>query len=211
MPSQDNIILSKMIEQLKNEVAPEISDDSYFELFSNEQILKEYDLSYDEIADGTIGKGGDGGIDGFYVFANGILLNADEDLPRIKGDLRIDLFITQSKNTVGFDESVIQKFQSSAEDIFALEKSIEVLQSTYNPDLLKHVTLFRNLYLENISKHPVLNIKYYYSSKGEEIHINVSRKVDSLKQTVESFFSNADYDFEFLGAKNTSEFIKKET
>jgi len=180
MSSQNTILLSAMIAQLKNDIAPEMKNDDYFEVFSNEQILKEYDLSYDEIIEGTVGNGGDGGIDGFYIIVNDILLNADEELPKLRGKVKIDLFITQCKNIEAFDESVIQKFQSSAEDIFSLERDLEKLQPVYNSDLLKHVALFRNLYLSNISRHPELTIQYYYSSKGDAIHPNVNRKVESL-------------------------------
>jgi hypothetical protein len=104
-------------------------------------------LSYEEILKGTIGKGGDGGIDGFFIFANDALLDVEESIPKFKGELTIDLYLVQSKNDNGFNESVIQKFISSAEDIFSLEGTIDSLRQVYNDDLLKHVVLLRKLYL----------------------------------------------------------------
>ena len=51
MTNQKTILLTALIEQLKDDVAPEMKIDDYFEIFSNEQILKEYDLSYEEISE----------------------------------------------------------------------------------------------------------------------------------------------------------------
>ncbi|MCC5613198.1 hypothetical protein LC612_42600, partial [Nostoc sp. CHAB 5834] len=74
MPSQESILLSMLVGQLKEERAPTMSTDKYFELFVNEQILKEHDLSYEELLSGNVGNGGDGGIDGFFLFINDTLV-----------------------------------------------------------------------------------------------------------------------------------------
>lgn len=42
----------------------------YFEFFASSMVLKDYDLSDDDIFNGITGKGNDGGIDGFYLFVN---------------------------------------------------------------------------------------------------------------------------------------------
>ncbi len=52
MPTNDQIILRQLLEDRKRDVAPELSDADYFELFCAEQILKNYDASYDELLDG---------------------------------------------------------------------------------------------------------------------------------------------------------------
>ncbi|MEH6858362.1 AIPR family protein, partial [Priestia megaterium] len=209
LANQNAIILSTLIGQLRSEIAPDMKEDDYFEIFSNEQILKEYDLSYEEILKGTIGKGGDGGIDGLFIFANGALLDIEETLPKFKGSLKIDLTLVQSKNETGFGESVIQKFISSAADIFSLEKTIDSLKTVYNEDLLNHIQLFRDVYMSNITKQPELNINYFYASKGEEIHPNVSRKIDDLKTIIKSYFNNANFSFEFVTAEKLLKLSRK--
>ena len=45
-----------------------------FELFAFEQILKSYDLSRQELDHGWVDGKDDGGIDGFYAFVNGALV-----------------------------------------------------------------------------------------------------------------------------------------
>lgn len=214
MTNQKTLLLTALIEQLKDDVAPEMKIDDYFEIFSNEQILKEYDLSYEEIMKGTIGNGGDGGIDGLFLFANEILIDVNEDLPKIKGTLKIDLFVIQSKNTSGFSEDVLDKFISSANDIFSLDTDIESLKTVYNSELLLHIEKFRELYMKNITKQPHLNINYLFSTKGIEIHSNVIRKVAKLKETILNYFDSANFKFDFITAEKLLELArtrKKET
>lgn len=209
MTNQNTILLTALIKQLNKEIAPEIKEDDFFEIFSNEQIIKEYDLSYDEIIRGTLGKSGDGGIDGFFIFANEALLDVEESIPKFKGDLVIDLYIIQAKNETGFGESVIQKFISSADDIFSLEKNIETLITVYNDELIKHVSMFRKLYIDNLSKQPELYIHYYYSSKGDEVHPNVERKVEALQNLIKRYFSSSNFTFEFITAEKLLKLSRK--
>ncbi len=201
MANQNSILLTALLDQLNCEIAPDMGEDDYFEIFSAEQILKDYDLSYDEICNGNIGNGGDGGVDSLFVFANDALLSTDENIPKFKGELTIDIYFIQSKNQESFGEDVIQKYISSAEDILSLENSVESLAAVYNKDLLDHVQLFRTLYMDNITKQPSLNFHYFYASKGDTVHPNVSRKVDSLKAIVKSFFSSSNFIFEFVTAE----------
>lgn len=127
--SNDVILLNSLLEQLKLEVAPEMKDDDYFEIFVNEQILKNYELSYDEMLKGIVDNGGDGGIDGIHIFINGELLQEDTDLNIFKKDIKFDIFIIQSKNQSGFHEDAILKMFSSAKDLFDLTTKIESFNS----------------------------------------------------------------------------------
>jgi hypothetical protein len=67
MTDNNIILLDKILERRRSETASSLSDSDYFEVFSFEQILKNYDLSYDELLVGGIGSGDDGGIDGFSL------------------------------------------------------------------------------------------------------------------------------------------------
>lgn len=205
MASQESILIGALIKKLRDTRAPEISEDRYFELFLSEQILKEHDLSYDELSTGNLGNGGDGGIDSFYIFVNNVLLQTDTVLSDFRKNLTIELHIIQAKNTNKFEESVFQKFNDSAEDIFDLNKSIHDLKPVYNEALLNHIKLFRDTYLELIAKQPQLIVNYYYGSKGDDIHPNVSRKITNLESTIKKYFPKAEFDFQFLTAADLLE------
>ena len=74
--------------------------DKFFELFLAEQLLWARDLSWEELLDGIIGGGNDGGIDALYVFYNGILLASDTLAPESRGVAQFDLYIIQAKGRV---------------------------------------------------------------------------------------------------------------
>lgn len=199
--SNDVILLNSLLEQLKSEVAPELRDDDYFEIFVNEQILKNYELSYDEMLKGIVDGGLDGGIDGIHIFINGELLQEDTDLNIFKKDIRFDIFIIQSKNQNGFKEDAILKFIDSAKDLFDLTVDIKSLKLRYNKELLKIINLFRNSFTRLQSKFPTLNFNYYYATKGNEVHPNVESKVIRVEEEIKNKFSNSNFEFEFLTAR----------
>jgi hypothetical protein len=70
MSTNDQVILNQMLEKRQQELSVSLSESEFFELFACEQILKDHDLSWEEIESGIVGDGGDGGIDGFYLFVN---------------------------------------------------------------------------------------------------------------------------------------------
>lgn len=210
MSKNQQIILKTILDQNRRENYPELSEDQYFHLFVSEQILKDLDLSYDEIEEGIVDNSGDGGIDTIYTFINQELVQRDSDLISPKKNSSIEVFMIQSKNTTGFSESAIEKCDFSAKDLFDLENPIDELRSVYNNDLLRNIQVFRNQYLNLASKFPSLRFKYYYATKGIEVHQNVKRKVDILQKTIRDYFDNAEIDFEFLTAQRLIELSRKE-
>lgn len=210
MSDNSQIILETLIEQNRKELYPELKEDDYFHLFVTEQVLKDLELSYDEIEEGNVDNGGDGGIDSIYTFVNQELIQRDSDLIDGKRNSIIDVYIIQSKNVNGFGETPIEKCNSSAIDLFDLTKPIDELRSVYNNDLLANIEVFRKQYLHLASKFPVLNFHYFYISKGLEVHPNVERKVSLLEDTITSQFDRAEVHFEFITAKKLIELSRKE-
>ena len=70
---------------------------TYFEHFAASQVLKNFNLSDEEIDNGNSGGGNDGGCDNIYVFLNDELVTADqiERLNATKGSY-LDFYILQS-------------------------------------------------------------------------------------------------------------------
>lgn len=46
MSANDRILLDKILEQRRQEESPDLKADKYFEIFTANQILKDFDLSY---------------------------------------------------------------------------------------------------------------------------------------------------------------------
>lgn len=211
MSTNQKIILDTLLEQQKNELGNDtLSNDDFFHLFVTEQVLKNLELSYDEIMEGIVDNGGDGGIDAIYTFVNSELVQRDSILVDGKRNSVIDVYILQSKNTTGFGESAIEKCTSSANDLFDLSKSSDSLRTVYNNELLANREVFKNQYLHLISKFPVLHFHYFYASKGIEVHRNVERKVEGLVETIKRHFDKAIVSFSFLTASELINLSRKE-
>lgn len=210
MATNQQIILNTLLEQQKENLDSSLKEDDYFHLFVTEQILKNFELSYDELQEGIVDNGGDGGIDSIYTFVNSELIQRDSEFIDGKRNSIIDVYIIQSKNSNGFGESAIEKCVSSANDLFNFAKTIDNLRTVYNNDLLTNVDVFRKQYLHLASKFPILKFHYFYASKGVEVHDNVTRKVENLREIINNHFDKAEINFEFLTAGKLIDLSRRE-
>ena len=210
--SNDKIIISSIIEQKRQETAPDLSEAKFFELFTASEILKDQDLSYDEISSGVIGSGNDGGIDSMYVLLNGELVQEDTEIEPIlrKRNNRIDIHILQSKRANGFEEETINRLTSSIEEIFDLSRSLDSMQAVYNSDIRNIVQQFRDIHQKIIATFPVIGFYFYYATLGSEVHPNTRRKVERLRQAVLNHFHNAEFKFDFVGARDLLELARRQ-
>lgn len=179
-----------------------MSKSDFMELFVAEQVLKDFDLSDDELESGLVGNSGDGGIDGIYVFANGELVHEDFDTSSLKKNIVLEVVIIQSKTSPSFEESPLDRLASSVSDLFELSKDIDSLKSVYNEDIRTGVACFRELYAKLAGKFPELRFHFVYASRGDAstVHPNVNRKRKSVEAALLSRFSNAVFLFDFVGA-----------
>ena len=205
MSNNDHIILDSVLEQQRQQLAPEISRAEFFEVFAAEQALKDYDLSYEEIRSGIVDGGADGGIDGIYVIANGELVHEDSDLSQLKKGIQLDLLIVQATTSAGFSESRLEKLTASTEDLFDLSKPLEDFKTVYNEAVLREAGIFRDTQQSLASRFPQLRVTYFLASRATEVHPNVQKKADRLKEAVSKLFSDATADVTFLGS---SELLK---
>ena len=99
--SNNQMLLKTCIQQEFLDSAAYNTENDYFEFFSAVQVLKNYNLSDNEIENGIVGNGNDGGCDSLYVFLNGELLSIDQidNLSAAKGSI-LKLIIIQSKKRI---------------------------------------------------------------------------------------------------------------
>jgi len=212
MADNDIILLNNILEQKKKNVANSLADDDFFEIFTFEQILKNYELSYEEFMSGKIGGGDDGGIDGFFAFINDEMLDEDTDLSAFKKNPTIILFLVQAKRTPSFSEIAVERAITTVEGIFDLTKDMSVLRSIYNANLIDKAEMFRNAYLELAANHPVLQVNYFYASKGDisNIHPKVRHKAETLNDIISKKFAGASARNGFMGARELLEMARLE-
>ncbi|MEG4212452.1 AIPR family protein [Microcoleus sp. S13_B4] len=210
--NNDVIILKSILDKKRQELANTLSQDEYFEIFAFEQLLKDYDLSYDELLSNQVDGKDDGGIDGFFIFLNNEILNEDLDSGNIKKNPLIEVYLIQAKTSSSFGEKPIETLMATIEDIFDLNKAIADIKDFYNAPLIEKVELFRKTYIDLAIKHLKVKITYVYASQGDtqKIHIKVQNKADNLCYKTEKFFTGSEVKFKFTGARELLENARQE-
>jgi hypothetical protein len=112
MADNSQQLLNDVLAQQRTELLPDVSDQDYFEIFCAEQILKDYDLSYEEIQAGIVDGEHDGGVDSAYAFVNGELVDEEFDISPFKRGVGIELHVIQSKTAGGFSVSPMNRLIS---------------------------------------------------------------------------------------------------
>lgn len=174
---------------------------SFFEYFSSSQILKDYDLSDDEIENGIVGSSGDGGCDSIYIFLNKNLVLPDQiDSIIPSKESKVEMVIIQSKRETSFKESAIQKWKDVSNNLLSLSNSLSDFTTRYNDDVRESFGFFRDLYTKLLTSRVKLEFKYIYVSYAGELHPNVKQQAEELRKLVCKLFPNAKVNIEFVGA-----------
>ncbi len=172
-----------------------------FEVFSADMILRRRRLSIEEVRDGIVGGGKDGGLDGVYIFVNGRLANDVAELPNHKSDIRIEVFFIQAKHSVEIEQIVLQRLQSSLPLFLSLEPDQDKLDKHFNTDLQAASELYRDIIK-----------KYLLADFSVEFHIAYACRssnsttaafddlADELVISCNAQLGSAKTSFEFLGA-----------
>ena len=200
--NNDQLILDQIVEEQRKLHAPGLKKTEFFEAFVAEQILKEFDLTADEIESGLVGESHDGGIDGLYTFVNGELVQEDFDQTGLKKGVLIEVVIFQSKTSTGFDEATLEKLMASTGHLFALANNLDDFKDRYNEGVRSSVEIFRQLYKSTASRFPTLRFRYIYASYGDSgsVHPNVAGKTADLHKVVKALFPSSEFEFAFVGA-----------
>lgn len=200
MTSNDLILVNQLLTQRKQDLAPDLSESDFFQIFAAEQALKDRDLSYDELDDGIVDGGGDGGIDAVYFFVDNLLYREEIDPAEVKRNVSLEIVFIQAKRNSGFSEASMDRLTSSTRDLLDLNKDLSTLRAVYRPSLVGKIREFRETYLALTSKFPELSVRYYYAALGNEVHPNVERKRKQLREIVETLFNPVEFSCLFLGA-----------
>ena len=199
MSKNAQILLESLIEQefQNNDNYSSISD--YFEFFSASQILKNQGLSDDEVDNGIVGKGLDGGCDSIYLFLNNLLITPDvvEHISAPKDSI-LEMIIIQSKKTTSFGEDAVMKWKTISGNLLDLSKTTTDFTARYNADILEAFTTFRDTYTRLITSRVKLKFRFYYATLASELHPNVIQQAEELKDTIKGLFPNAVVEVTFV-------------
>ncbi|EKO3511308.1 AIPR family protein [Vibrio fluvialis] len=203
MSKNSQILVEQIINQQFKEFDNYPTVNTFFEFYSAMQVLKDFELSYDELSSGISGTSLDGGADSIYLLVNGELVTNIEDVDnKSKKNLEIEFILIQSKYENSFGEDPLLKLSRLCRNLFELDFNRNDFIGRYNDHVLNSFELFGEVYLKLITKSPSLKISVYYISKGSDIHPNVQRQADDLKSDIKQKLKNANVKIKFIGAED---------
>jgi hypothetical protein len=202
MAKNDAILLDAIVDQRVTEGIPSHERDEVFEFLALEEILKDYDLSVDELEFGWTDGQGDGGIDGFYIFINGHLLDDSEEFVWPRSDASIDVFLFTCKHHSTFVQAPLDALLATIQEFFDLSREAAGLGGRYSEELLEFRSLFNTAYRRLSIGRPRINFSIIYASRGDTSQIgqSVAARAHQIEATIADLFSSCSVKFRFVGA-----------
>lgn len=199
--TNNQILLRECFKQEFEESSGYNDINTYFEHFAASQVLKDFNLSDEEIDSGNSGGGNDGGCDNLYIFLNGELITADqvEGLNATKGSY-LDFFILQSKNTTSFGEDALMKWKTVSDNLLNMSNILDNFSDRYNETTIESFGLFRDVIAKLVRSQVKVRFFYYYITLGTEIHHNVDMQANELKTLVKSYYPSSEVHVHFITA-----------
>lgn len=182
-------ILNELFQQDFADNGSYADESQYFEVFSSKQILKSKDLSDEEIENGVLGSGNDGGCDSIYTLFNGAYVTEDivSSITSSK-EAAIELVITQAKRETSFGEDAIMKWKTTVGNLMEIGVDDSPYKARYNEDVRTAFSVFRELYVKLLRNTPKLVISFNYATFATEPHPNVQAQAEELKAVVRKLF-----------------------
>lgn len=199
--TNNQILLRECLRQEFEESSGYKDLNTYFEHFAASQVLKDFNLSDEEIDNGNSGGGNDGGCDNLYVFLNDELVTIDqiERLNATKGSY-LDFFILQSKTSTSFSEDALMKWKTVSENLLDMSNDLESFKNRYNETTIEYFGLFRKAISNLIRSQVRVRFFYYYITLGIEIHPNVTNQANELKAIVKKYYPSSEVEVYFITA-----------
>jgi hypothetical protein len=202
MARNDIVLLDGILDQRIADVLPSRQSDEVFEYLAFEQVLKDYDLSREEIESGWVDGRDDGGVDGFFTIVNGRLLRDPDTFVWPKRHATLDVVVITAKHHATFQQAPLNNLLATLLELFDLGREKADLKGAYSAELLKARAVFHLAYRRLASITPVLSFRFVYASRGDaaEVAENISARAAQIRDVPQSLFSSSRSAFDFVGA-----------
>ncbi len=173
-----------------------------FEEFAISEVLKNYDLTHDQILDGLVDGGDDGGIDGLYFFVNGNY-TADKSTILPKANAQLEIYVITCKHHDTYELNPLESIDSSLSELFDMTICTSSLNSKYKSEILDKRELLIYLYrkLSPALTNTSINIQYISRGNSENVAENIRKKGDKIKATCNNLFLSSTSKMDFIGSR----------
>ena len=211
MAKNDTILLDGIIEERIEKSLPSDQKNKVFEYFTFEQVLKNKDLSRDEIEAGMVDGSLDGGIDGFYVFINGHMLVDDKMFVWPKSSVVIELYIITCKHKETFQQAPLDNLLSSVIELLDFQLDKNDFSGKYSDKIIECRERLCCAYRKVSYRLSKLYVNYVYASRGDTSKLgdSVDARSNQIVSETNRMFSNCDINFNFLGSAELVDLNRK--
>lgn len=211
MAKNDRLLLDGIIDDRVAIRLPSDKRDEAFEYLAFEQLLKDFDLSADELLYGSIDGRQDGGIDGFFVLVNGHLLQDPESFvwPRTNSELR--LILITCKHHDSFKQATLDAFIATITELLDFSIDDASLTGAYSEALLRMRTNLRFAYRKLSPRLSSFFVDIFYASRGDKSDLGeeVKARGNQIESVVKNNFGACNVAFSFVGATELVELHRR--
>lgn len=211
MAKNDQILLDGIIDDRVGIKLPSDRRDEAFEYLAFEQILKEYDLSKEEIESGSVDGRNDGGIDGFFILVNGHLLTDPECFTWPRSGSQLEVWIITCKHHETFKQAPLDNLVASLSELFDLGLENSKLKGDYSDLILKCRENLKLAYRKLSSKMGSFVLKFSYASRGNtsDIGESIKSRANQIVKIAEKSFDSCNASFNFHGCSELIELYRQ--
>lgn len=212
MARNDVVLLDSLVRKAKAHFTIAKDDSELFELFSFDQVLKDYDPSCDELEAGWTDGSHDGGLDGFFIYIDGRMATPDSPDFAARKSPSLDIDIFTVKHAQGFEQQALDTLIGSLAELLDLGIDHANLKYPYNEDVLAQRDLFSAVYIDLADRQPIVSIRVHYCSRGDasKVAAPVKGRAKALHTLLKELFSNANITVEFTGASELLEMARRQ-
>lgn len=200
----DSILIDGIIAQRAADQKPSDDIGEVFEYFSFEQILKQYDLTDEELEAGWVDGRHDGGIDGFFIFVNGHFVS-EMTVTWPKSHAQVDVIVISCKHHDTFKEATLNSMLATVQELFDLSIDAANLKGSYSSALSNARKLLARVYEKLANTNPRLTLSFMYCSRGDasDVGESVKARSEQIRHLAASLFSEASATFTFTVRLNS--------
>ena len=201
MAANDVVLLTTKLERHREQIAPRLSVPEHQTFFVASSYLKDYNMSHQDLLSGVVDGTHDCGLDGVFVFANGVYLKDDVPLRALGRNVQLDLVLLQVKDTTGFKEEAINTLQSNLPKLLDFDRDEAKLAKFANQRVIEATRRFLSAYAE--LDMPQLSVYVAFASlRASGVHPNVDTRASDLVASFNRIFSNCATNVNFYGGSD---------
>jgi hypothetical protein len=211
MAKNDKILIDGIIDERVDIKLPSDKRDEAFEYFAFEQILKDYDLTTDELQAGSVDGRNDGGIDGFFIFINGHYLSDPISFQWPKTGSILDVWVITCKHQDTFKQAPLDNLAASMTELLDFTIENERLSGEYSEQVLKQRENLKFAYRKVSPRLTKFSLIFCYACRGNtsELGSSIISRAKQISQTAIDSFGNCSSDFIFYGSSELIELHRK--